>query len=225
MRGELLYDLYSHDDSIPASLQKLLIEQQLELPGACNDILAQIFSYSVEPRVGSEILPYTDRLTYAAQLGLETVPGQFQVNTFPFGARTPDTFSEFIGICSGETTALHALNAIMSYCESVQKSLPPDDAKTVILLSDKWDGPRFQHDFEFPFLNFALTQNILFVFLLVIASAIIVWNLPLRSFLRLLRVTLPARPTLCCSFSKSATDKVVPAVVSTKSEKYLLKFF
>ena len=62
MRGELLYDLYRHDDSIPASLQKLLIEQQLELPGACNDILAQIFSCSTEPKVGSEILPYTDRL-------------------------------------------------------------------------------------------------------------------------------------------------------------------
>lgn len=167
MRGELLYDLYSHDDSIPASLQKLLIEQQLELPGACNDILAQIFSCSTEPKVGSEILPYTDRLTYAAQLGLKTMPGQFHVNTFPFGARTPDVFSEFIGICSGETTVLHALNAVMSYCESVQGSLPPDDEKTVILLSDKWDGPRFQHDFEFPFLNFALTQNILFVFLLV----------------------------------------------------------
>lgn len=167
MRGELLYDLYRHDDSIPASLQKLLIEQQLELPGACNDILAQIFSCSTEPKVGSEILPYTDRLTYAAQLGLKTMPGQFHVNTFPFGARTPDVFSEFIGICSGETTILHALNAVMSYCESVQGSLPPDDEKTVTLLSDKWDGPRFQHDFEFPFLNFALTQNILFVFLLV----------------------------------------------------------
>lgn len=167
MREELLRDLYSHDDGIPSSLRDLMRTQHLELPGNSISILAQIFSHGSGAEENGRFQPYTDRLVAASQIGLKDVPEAFPINTFPFGARTADVFPEFVGACVGETTMLQALNAIDCYCKLAAENFPSDDLKTVILLTDKWENSRFQRDFEFCFLNYALQQNILFVFLLV----------------------------------------------------------
>lgn len=164
MKKDFLQDLYGKDDGIPNSLENLICLQHLSLPQNSINLLAKIFT---EKANQDRLKPYTDRLLAAAQAGLKGDSDDFPINTFPFGARTKGVYPEFIGVCAGEEAILHALVAIDGYCKQVAESFPPDELKTVVLLTDKWDSFRFQRDYEYPFANYMLQHNIFFVFLLV----------------------------------------------------------
>jgi hypothetical protein len=155
---DLLQDLYAHDDGLPDSLLQLMRAQGVELPCKTEGALVQIFSQH-----GS----YLERIAAADQGWEASGSGQFAINTFPFGAKTTDVFSEFLGVCTGKTTLRSTLNAVKKYCRNIQKVLPRNDEKTVVVLTDKWDGPLFHANYELDFLRCALEGNVLFIFLLV----------------------------------------------------------
>ena len=71
------------------------------------------------------------------------------LNTFPFGKPSRETYPEFVGVCKGERTIRSVLD------------------KTILILTDKWDDPLFRKNYAGTFINYAYKYNILFMFLLV----------------------------------------------------------
>jgi hypothetical protein len=166
MRADILHGIYDHDNEIPDDLQQLEREQGVKLPYGTESVIGQIFSQR-ETDAGKGTGGYTERIAAAGQGWAASSGGQFSINTFPFGEKTTGVFPEFLGVCADKTTLNATLNGVKGYCEQVRKSLPLDDEKTVVLLTDKWDGPLFHKKYEMDFLRYSLNNNILFIFLLV----------------------------------------------------------
>ncbi|MGN1415601.1 MAG: hypothetical protein ACI4XF_02070 [Oscillospiraceae bacterium] len=88
------------------------------------------------------------------------------INTYPYGVKTNKLFTRFLAICRGKTRSKTVLNRIISQCRKMSRHFPSEEPKTVFLLTDKWDSNTFG-EYEAELLNYALHDNIRFVFLLV----------------------------------------------------------
>ena len=163
MKSDLMNDLYTTERQFSEDLGNVFSNDGLELPGCLKEAILVLL------RGGDEngILPYTERLENAAATLAAPTFGPAGINTFPFDEPTTRVFPEFLGVCAGKTKLNSALMAIKRYGEKARKNLPQDQPKTVILFTDKWDGPMFKKDFELAFLRYALENSILFIFLLV----------------------------------------------------------
>lgn len=89
------------------------------------------------------------------------------INTFPFGRKTGNTYPNYIGIAVGPTSLQKALDSAENQCRCMECYLNASQDKTVLILTDKWDQPRFKRDYEQIFLRYALWDRVLFMFVLV----------------------------------------------------------
>lgn len=164
LRSELLKKLHQYDDGIPASLRELT--RELELSEDVECILKELFNDSST----AQDIPYIDRIASALQ-DKSSDGGELSVNTFPFGVETDQTFPKFIGVSVGKEKAAPTLDGILSkakkHCENMKRIFTPDIEKTVVILTDKWDNPLFKKKHEIAFLNYAISQNVMFYFILV----------------------------------------------------------
>lgn len=167
MKNDLLRDLYGHDDGIPASLRNLLREQELSFSEKVNMLLRGIFACDTSIDDSNILESYTQRFVSVSQGAMREGAESIPVNTYPFGIKTTDVFPEFVGICADDLNLRSALKAIKVQCDKMCQMLSSNQEKTIVLLTDKWDGPVFKKQFELSFLNYALNYNVLFVFLLV----------------------------------------------------------
>lgn len=172
MRLDMLNDLYKSENRFFDDWRKTISKEELEVSGEMNKALSEILNGRILEEDENIFMPYTERLAAAAKGAVDSMFNQVSINTYPFGTPTKDVFSEFLGICVGETKLQQALEAVRRYCENTKK-LPSQDEKTVVLLTDKWDGTIFREKFELGFLHYALENNILFIFLLVTDYGII----------------------------------------------------
>lgn len=92
--------------------------------------------------------------------------GDPMINTYPYGVKTNKLFTRFLAICRGKTRSKTVFNRIISQCRKMSRHFPSEEPKTVFLLTDKWDSNTFG-EYEAEMLNYALHDNIWFVFLLV----------------------------------------------------------
>ena len=103
---------------------------------------------------------------------LEAYQGLPYYNSFPFGTKTDQPFREFVGIYFAKNkykkTWRNVLDAAKSYCKKISKSnIPLEDEKNVLILTDHWDTQMFRKNYAVPFINYAHSCNITFIFLLV----------------------------------------------------------
>ena len=136
----------------------------MELPEDIEHILKGLFSDSST----AQNIPYIDRIASALQ-DKSSDGGELSVNTFPFGIETDQTFPKFIGVSvgNGKPTLNGILSKTKKHCEIMERELALDTEKTVVILTDKWDDPLFREKYEIDFLNYAISQNVMFCFILV----------------------------------------------------------
>lgn len=166
MRMDILRGIYDRDKEIPNGLLQIERDQSVDIPNGVKGVIGQIFSQP-ENAAGNSAGGYLDRIAAAGQGWVAPGGGQFSINTYPFGEKSARVFPEFLGVCAGGATINSTLNEVKRYCERAQKVLPLEDEKTVVLLTDKWDGPMFHKKYELDFLRYSLENNVLFIFLLV----------------------------------------------------------
>ena len=103
---------------------------------------------------------------------LESDQGLPYYNSFPFGIPTDQQFREFVGIYFAKNkykkTLRNVLDAAKSYCKRISKSdIPVEKEKNVLIITDHWDTQMFRKNYAMPFINYANSYNITFIFLLV----------------------------------------------------------
>ena len=101
---------------------------------------------------------------------LEASQGLPYYNSFPFGNKTDQLFREFVGIYFAKNkykkTLRNVLDAAKTYCKKICKSnIPLEDEKNVLILTDHWDTQMFRKNYAVPFINYAHSCNITFIFL------------------------------------------------------------
>ena len=90
-----------------------------------------------------------------------------RINTFPFGERTNAVYREFLGISTGTGMFGRTLDKALAYCASAVQCYSDEQNKTVIILSDTWDAPKFQEKYAIPFLEYLIHHSVSFLFFLV----------------------------------------------------------
>ncbi len=165
MRRDILNDLYG-DRHMLDDLGRMFRDEDMLISGTMREAPWNVLQDSRTEEDGGP-LPLTECLAQAAEGRNARVFGESSINTYPFGEPTEQVFPEFLGICSGDAKLDGVLRAARVHCERVRQSLPKDLPKTVMVFTDKWDWPTFHRKFEFPFLRYALENNVLFIFLLV----------------------------------------------------------
>lgn len=129
----------------------------------------QIFSHFIEDNSWAET--YYEKLERIVDLFEIRELGHSDVNIFPFDDLTEEVYPEFVGICQDETTFDDIMVATNSQCKKmIDKYDKKNDNvidKTILILTDKWDAPRFREKYAPDFINYAYNHNIVFVILLV----------------------------------------------------------
>ena len=92
-------------------------------------------------------------------------PGGGKLNTYPFGVPS-GLYPDFLGVCVGKTRLQTVLAKAEDHCERAIIKYPNEE-KTVIIVTDKWDNSMFRKDFAGTFINFACQNNIVFIILLI----------------------------------------------------------
>ena len=131
----------------------------LETSEACADILG-IFNSELDGN-------YSERLDGLSAHLAKNGSLRGNLNTFPFGKPSRETYPEFVGVCKGERTIRSVLDKAEIQCENMIKAYPYHVHKTILILTDKWDDPLFRKNYAGTFINYAYKYNILFMFLLV----------------------------------------------------------
>ena len=131
----------------------------LETSEACADLLG-IFNSELDGN-------YSERLDGLGAHLEKNGSLRGNLNTFPFGKPSRETYPEFVGVCKGERTIRSVLDKAEIQCENMIKAYPYHVHKTILILTDKWDDPLFRKNYAGTFINYAYKYNILFMFLLV----------------------------------------------------------
>lgn len=87
------------------------------------------------------------------------------ISTYPFGTKTDDVFSRFLAICRGNEKLEAVLRITLAQAKKMAEKFNKDEAKTIILVSDKWDLETFRK-YEKQILKYAVNEGIWFIFLL-----------------------------------------------------------
>ena len=106
---------------------------------------------------------------------------------YPFG-RLSRMYPVGLGVCSGKMKIEKVLSKAEEQCEKMIKAFSDNVDKTILIFTDKWDGPLFQKYYAATFIRYANEHNIMFLFLQVTDFG--VWQIP---FLTLNRTILSKR--------------------------------
>ena len=91
------------------------------------------------------------------------------INTYPFGVPTDEIFDKMFVVCAGKTKLESCFKAIDEHCKKLT-IIPRQDKgnwdRSVVMITDKWDTELFREKFEQSFLNYAINENIVFLFYL-----------------------------------------------------------
>ncbi len=103
---------------------------------------------------------------------LDDVNSVERINTYPFGRPTTDIFDKMFVVCAGKTKLVDCFDAIDKHCkELVRLGSSEQDSRgrtrSVVMITDKWDTELFRENFEKDFVDFAIDENIIFLFYLV----------------------------------------------------------
>lgn len=110
---------------------------------------------------------YPEKLEYLEDLFEIREFKDLPINTFPFGDLSKKIYPEFVGVCQGDTTFNEIMTATNIQCKKMIKCFNNEIDKTVLILTDKWDSPKFRKKYATLFVNYAYNHNIVFVILLV----------------------------------------------------------
>ena len=134
--------------------------RDLEYSTSCCKILDYFINFKFKDKTYAEKLEYLEDLFEVREFA------DLQINTFPFGDLTEEVFPYFVGICQGDTTFSAVMDAADIHCKRMVKLRNRDD-KTVLILTDKWDAPKFRKKYATSFITYAYKYKIVFIFLLV----------------------------------------------------------
>lgn len=168
MRNDIVRDRYEKDGSL---FDGLVEELRQAVPSAGYEYAIWILRGGLDPRSKTEFRTYPERIEAAGRSGVPEY-GVARVNTFPFGMPTKEVYPEFVGICAGSERINRVFDQAVRQCRQTRKKYSPDIPKSVIILTDKWNDPLFQDQYERTFIRFALENRVMFVFLLVTAYGI-----------------------------------------------------
>lgn len=96
-------------------------------------------------------------------------PGSI-INTFPFGIKPSPPSPFYLGCCEGaDEDIADVWKDADRQCKLMIKEFPNEE-KTILIMTDKWNDPKFQSKYAGKFISYAIHHNIVFIFLLVIPA-------------------------------------------------------